>query len=152
MADKSDEDDFNVNDFNAGSQFLKKEDLIESGPQRKRIASVEQQAGFRKDVKGKLLPELVLVFSDGVKWPLRARTNRDDMATAFGERTKGWIGQVIEVYVDPAVRNPAGAKVGGLRMRVPMADGGPVDFVSDLEMEQDAEKDDGETRRMRDRA
>ena len=54
------------------------------------------------------------------------------LTRAFGRHTSDWIGRTIELYVDPTVRNPSGQKVGGIRIRIPDDDGGPVDFTSDL--------------------
>jgi hypothetical protein len=55
------------------------------------------------------------------------------MKTAYGKRTSLWVGKLVEVYCDPSVRNPQGAKVGGVRLRIPAEDGGPEEYVSDLE-------------------
>ena len=123
-------DDYDVNDF-MGSDFVQKDELKGKG-QRKRITSVEQRDGLPKK-DGKVLPELVLVFSDDKKFGLRTRANQETLRDEFGARTRGWIGKVIELYVDPSVRNPSGQKVGGIRIRIPDDDGGPVDFTSDLE-------------------
>ena len=110
-------DDFDVNDY-MGSDFVQKDELVKSGAQRKRITGVEQGDGLPRD--GKTVPELVLVFSDGKKHGLRARRRtRKRSATRTVRRTNGWIGKVIELYVDPSVRNPSGQKVGGIRIRIP---------------------------------
>lgn len=129
-------DDFDVEDFNTGSNFVDKEALKASGPRQVKIAAVEQRDGI-KDANGKSTPELVLIFSDATKFGLRAKTNRDELKEQFGRRTSGWIGQVIELYVDPTVRNPQGAKVGGIRVRIPASDGKPLEFTSELESEED---------------
>lgn len=128
------ENDFDVEDFRSPGDFITKDELKASGPQVKRIAGVEKRDGF-KDKNGKVQPELVLVFSDGRKTGLRAQVNRDAMEDKFGRRTIGWIGQVIELYVDSSVRNPQGAKVGGLRVRVPENGAAPAEYTSDLEQD-----------------
>jgi hypothetical protein len=133
----SNDNDFDVADFNAGGNFVQKAELSVSGPRQVRIQGVEKRSGF-KDAAGQSKPELVLIFTDGMKFGLRTRTNRDVLTEAFGQKTRGWVGQVIELFVDPSVRNPAGAKVGGVRIRIPAKDGAPlVDFTSDLEGDED---------------
>jgi hypothetical protein len=68
------DDDFDVSDFDTGSKFIRKEDLKADGPQRKRIQTVEQrESQFDKDKPGKPVPELVLVFTDGTRFGLRAK-------------------------------------------------------------------------------
>ena len=131
-------DDFDVDDFNTPGDFITKDELRMSGPQRKRIASVEKRDGF-KDKNGRPIPELVLIFSDGRKTGLRAAVNRDEVKHAYGNRTSGWIDKVVELYCDATVRNPQGAKVGGIRVRIPDAAEreGVTDFTSDLEKTAD---------------
>ncbi len=83
----------------------------------------------------------MLIFSDGRKAGLRAQTNRDEVREVYGRLTSGWIDKLVELYCDPNVRNPSGAKVGGIRIRIPSGDDGtigPVDFTSDLETEDEA--------------
>ena len=123
-------DDYDVNDY-MGSDFVQKDELVKSGAQRKRITGVEQGDGLPRD--GKTVPELVLVFSDGKKHGLRTKTNKETLRDAYGSRTNGWIGKVIELYVDPSVRNPSGQKVGGIRIRIPTDNSGPIAYTSDLE-------------------
>jgi hypothetical protein len=126
-------DDFDVDDFNTPGDFITTAELRTGGPQAKRIAGVERRDGF-KDKNGKVQPELVLVFSDGRKAGLRAKVNRVDLAEAYGKRTSGWIGKAVELYCDKEVRNPSGAKVGGLRLRALDADAGDASgFTSDLD-------------------
>jgi hypothetical protein len=137
------DDDFDVDEFDTPGDFVTTAELRTGGPQVKRIARVERGAGF-KDKNGKPQPELVLVFSDGRKAGLRAKVNRLDLKEAYGARTHGWIGQTIELYCDKEVRNPSGAKVGGIRLRA-MAAGAAVstdDFASDLDDVLEDEKND----------
>lgn len=124
--------DYDVDDFSTGGKFIKKDELKATGSERKKIQSVERRLS-QPDKNGKPVPELVLIFSDETKLGLRAQTNRDELRAAFGRHTSAWIGKVIELYVDPSVRNPSGARVGGIRIRVPGQDGEPVDFRSDLD-------------------
>ena len=132
---------FDVEDFNAqggggSGGFVRKEAIQAGGPRRVRIAAVEQRDGF-KEKDGTSKPELVLVFSDGTKFGLRAWINRDAMKTAFGRDTDGWVGKVIELHVDASVRNPQGARVGGLRVRLPTSGAAPAEYTSDLEDDED---------------
>lgn len=127
-------DDYDVNDF-MGSDFVQKDELKASGPQTKRIASVEQRDGLPRN--GKVEPELVLVFSDDKKFGLRTKTNKEVLRDEFGRRTSGWVGKVIELHVDASVRNPQGAKVGGIRIRIPANGAAPSDYTSDLEQGED---------------
>jgi hypothetical protein len=126
--------DYNVDDY-SGSDFIQKDRVKTDGPLQLRIKNVEQRDGLPKN--GKVSPELVLIFSDDSKFGLRARVNRDELRDAFGKMTSGWRGRLIELYHDATVRNPAGQKVGGIRIRIPAQDAGaPLDFRSDLDVEK----------------
>ena len=125
--------DFDVRDFNgSGSAFVSKSQ-VGDGVLDKRITAVEQAEGLPRNGRP-AVPELVLLFSDGGKFGLRTRANRDALEAAFGPKTSAWIGKRVEIYVDPTVRSPQGQRVGGLRLRIPEQDAGvPADFQSDLE-------------------
>ena len=122
-------DDYDVNDF-MGSDFVQKDEL-KLKAQRKRITSAEQRDGLPKK-NGKVLPELVLVFSDERSSACgRARTRkRSATTTGRGRAAESARGSTLR---RSDRRNPSGAKVGGIRIRIPDDDGGPVDFTSDLE-------------------
>ena len=120
---------YNVDDYST-SGFVQKDDLKAERPVR--IKDVDSRDAPAKDGKPSR-PELVLVFTDDSKLGLRTAANRDTLKEAFGKMTDDWIGKVIVLYVDPSVRSPTGARVGGIRIRIPAQDGGPVAFQSDLE-------------------
>ena len=130
------DDDFDVEDFRAPGDFITKEELQASGPQKKRVEGVEQREGF-KNKAGKAQPEPALLFSDGRKMGLRAQVNRDAMRdVSAGARVAGparW----SRSSCDPSVRNPQGARVGGVRLRGCADGGGPLDFTSDLELDDE---------------
>jgi hypothetical protein len=113
MDDKRAANDFDVDDFDSGGAFVSKDDL-RTGPRRVRIAAVEKRESQFKDAAGRPRQELVLIFSDETKIGLRAQVNRDAVKQAYGKHTREWVGQVIELYLDPSVRNPQGQKVGGI--------------------------------------
>ena len=112
--------DFNVRDYMAVS-FIKKQELRAQGPRRVTIKSVEEADGLPGRDGKPARKELVLLFTDGTKFGLRARINQETMVDLHGERTSGWIGKAITCTFDPSVMNPFGGEQGGIRIRRPDA-------------------------------
>jgi hypothetical protein len=115
--------------------FVKKAELRMNGPRQVMVQDVEEADGFPDRTTGQPTKELVLTFSDGTKFGLRAKVNRDAMAAVSGYRTSDWIRKTVELYFDPGVFNPRGGEPGGVRIRRPGAMQVEEPFVSDLEDE-----------------
>ena len=115
--------------------FVKKQELRTHGPRQVVVEEVEEVEGYFADRDGKKKPELVLVFADKTKLPLRNEATRLAMIVGYGSRTSGWVGQTVELYFDPNVANPKGGDAGGIRIRRPASTGpGDAEYVSDLEV------------------
>ena len=128
--------DADVRDYGSKTVgFVKKAELRMNGPRQVMVQDVEEADGFPDRTTGQPTKELVLMFSDGTKFGLRAKVNRDAMAAVCGYRTSDWIGKTIELYFDPGVFNPRGGEPGGVRIRRPGAMQVEEPFVSDLEEE-----------------
>jgi hypothetical protein len=125
--------DFDLRDYSKSGSFIKKDDLRASGPLTLTIASVEEADGLSGRDGKPPAKELVLVFTDGTKFQLGAATNRQALADMHGYLTSAWLGKSIELYCDPTVRNPSGAKVGGIRITRPDGQDADEEFTSDLE-------------------
>ena len=104
--------DVDARGFGKGA-FIEKQDLRSSGPRALVVKDVEQGEGLPDRKTGIRPAELILVFEDGSKLGLGARTNQDGMMAIYGHRTAGWVGQVVEVYFDPNVSNPFNAANSG---------------------------------------
>ena len=91
----------------SSSQFLRKEDL----GSRKVTATVERVGITEFDADKKL----VLHFVGKTKALSLNRTNAKVMEMAFGDETDEWIGQTIELWVDPYVTFQ-GKMVGGIKI------------------------------------
>jgi hypothetical protein len=109
--------DFDAREFTT-SNFLKKEDLRKTGPQRLTIRAVERAEGLKSRNGTPAKPALQLVFSDDRRLTLGTQVNLMRCIEFFGERTAPWIGQTVEAYYSPDVRGPGG-EVGGIRLRLP---------------------------------
>jgi hypothetical protein len=115
--------------------FVKKQELRTNGPRQAVVEGVEELEGYFAGKDGKKKLELVLVFADKTKLPLRNEATRLAMIAGYGSRTSGWVGQTIELYFDPNVPNPKGGEAGGIRIRRPVSMPAPEDeYVSDLEV------------------
>jgi hypothetical protein len=98
----------NVNEFiKSGSGFLSKEDLGKSRP--KVMVSGIDVTEFDGDKK------LVLKFQGKEKGLTLNKTNTQILAHAWGEETDGWLGQMVELWVDPYVTF-GGKVVGGIKV------------------------------------
>ena len=109
------------------SDYLKAEMVKESGPQRLTITDYEE-VELKNQKGGGTERKLAIVLDSGQKLVLNVTNNRT-LIDAFGDETDDWIGQVIEVYFDPDVTF-GGKRAGGLRIRIPAPDEGPVKVAS----------------------
>jgi hypothetical protein len=93
--------------------YLSKEDCI--APIVAVVASVS-----RETIKGDNGDETkpVVHFRGATKPLIINLVNWDTLEQAFGDDSDGWVGQAIELYVDPSVMF-AGKRVGGVRVRIP---------------------------------
>ena len=101
------------------TSFLKVSDITQ--PTRVKIGKVREEEVFKKN-------KLVLYFSEpeemadkclSLNW-----TNHKYLTVQLDHETDKWVGQTIELYVDPDIETPKGDKVGGIRIRVPEVDEG----------------------------
>lgn len=95
------------------SRYLGKDDVAR--PQRLIVADVriETISGDHGDEE-----KAVMLFRENMKPMIVNTTNWETMEVAYGPDTDDWIGQPVEVYVDPGVMF-GGKRVGGVRVRVP---------------------------------
>ena len=101
------------------SRYLGKEDVTK--PLRSTISEVRKETiqGDRGDED-----KPVMVFDNPDMKPMIINsTNWEVIEAAYGPDTDGWIGKLVEVYVDPGVMY-GGRRVGGVRVRIPA--GAPV--------------------------
>ena len=125
-------DEFNARDY-LSSSFIKKDELRLGGPRRVVIQTIEEADGLPKRNGQLSRKELVLVFTDGSRFGLRAQANLQRLLDAYGERTSAWIGKTIELYFNPDIPNPSGGPSGGVRVRVPEPVSRTPAFMSELE-------------------
>lgn len=99
----------NVSEFTeSSSSFLKKEDIGEG----KRVKVIISKVGLTEfDAQKKL----VIHFQGKSKGLSLNRTNAQILAMAFGDESDGWLGQQVELWVDPYVTFQ-GKMVGGLKV------------------------------------
>ena len=133
-------DDLNARDYLSGGSFIRKAELRTGGPRRLTIKSVESIPGLPKN-GGKPQPVLCLTFQDDTRFPLGTQVNLKRVLNAYGDRTAGWIGKVLELYFSPDVSNPSNAgDPGGIRVRIPdnntVTAPSPGVFTSELDDDQ----------------
>jgi hypothetical protein len=99
----------NVSEFTeSNSSFLKKEDIGD-----RRVKVIISRVGVTTfDDSSK---KLVLHFQGKEKGVALNRTNTQVLAGAFGQESDGWLGQQVELWVDPYVTF-GGKMVGGLKI------------------------------------
>lgn len=105
-----------------GGVYLRKADFTDaSGATVARdfaIASVAREL-FEARAGRLAQRKIVLTFTgDPARRLSLIPTNLRILADAWGKLAAAWIGRTLTVYVDPTVRNPNGAVVGGLRVRI----------------------------------
>ena len=108
----------NVNDLFPPSEFLKSEDVEDSGGELMlTIAGVNRREYEEED--GKKTVKGVLNFEETEKRLALNVTNTNTVAAMFGRDNidKEWIGKSIILYVDPHVQY-AGKEVKGIRVRL----------------------------------
>jgi hypothetical protein len=109
----------NAKNFERPGGWLKKDDLRRTGAQLFLVASVEEREGKDWGDGKPVYPELVLVFTNGKRFPLRATVNLDRVRDGWGDDCTTWPGKTIEIYFSPDVPNPRGGEPGALRVRLP---------------------------------
>ena len=114
-----------------GGRFVRKDELRDSGPQRFVVREVLEEERAFDGQPATIAP--VLVSTEGRKVSLRAQANLDRMIRSFGHDADTWPGRTIELFFDPAVRNPSGGEPGGIRIRVPDTAARVDSYVSDLD-------------------
>lgn len=95
------------------SKYLSKDDLPE--PEVFTIDTVEMDLIQNEDGKEE---KPILYFADDRKPLILNKTNAEILASEFGPDSDDWVGQDIELYVDPSIRFGK-QKIGGIRVRVP---------------------------------
>ncbi len=100
------------------SEFIQKSALKEDGPQRHWIKAVYYHLFQARDGNPPK-KELVLSFTDTpLLFSLSAKVNRRALVAAFGTKSQGWIGKLVELYYEPNVIFGSDL-VGGSRVRIP---------------------------------
>lgn len=107
---------YNANDF-LGGNFLKGDDLKESGPEVFTIEEVNQAEFDSRKKPGTKEKKLELVFTNGKKLTLN-NTNVKTLVEAHGSKTDRWIGKDVVAYFDKDVMFGS-KRVGGVRIRIP---------------------------------
>jgi hypothetical protein len=100
-----------------GGNFIKSDDLKESGPQRFLIEEVGVAEFDSKKKPGAKEKKLELTVDEGKTITLNSTSTRVLIA-AYGNDTDKWVGKPVIAFFDPDVMfGPK--KVGGLRVKVP---------------------------------
>lgn len=102
-----------------GGNFIKSDDIKESGPVRFTIEDVGVAEFDSRKRPGSKEKKLELTVDEGKKVTLNSTSTRV-LIGAYGDNTDKWAGKPVILYFDPDVMFGS-KKVGGLRVKVPSA-------------------------------
>lgn len=106
----------NVGQMKAANKWLASEDFIGLPPSRVTIAGVFRNSGETMQ-DGKKKDFFSVAFEKTPKHLVLNATNRKTLATAFGAKTTGWVGQEVELFAQDGVKAIGGGTTTGLRLR-----------------------------------
>lgn len=109
-----------VGQMKTKSNWLASEDFLGLSDIVLTIAAIKRHTDVAMDA-GRKEPELFAVhFEKSDKGLILNATNRKVLSSAFGAKTKDWVGKKVCIYVQSGVRKPggkAGETCNGLRLK-----------------------------------